>query len=94
MTLVFVKPRTFLIPWTAAIFFPIFATAASSSFSRLPVMYTYAPSLTNCSAVANPIPLAAACDYGNFPLKSVQLLLLLAHDLPVSQTATLDSSTN
>jgi hypothetical protein len=45
------------IPLTAAIFFPIFATAASSCFSRLPVMYTYAPSLTNCSAVVNPIPL-------------------------------------
>jgi hypothetical protein len=43
------------IPLTAAIFFPIFATAALSPFSRLPVMYTCAPSLTTCIAVVNPI---------------------------------------
>ena len=44
-----------------------FATAALSSFSRLPVMYTYAPSLTNCSAVANLIPLLPPVMTAIFP---------------------------
>src|ERR1700682_3723980 len=35
---------------------PIVFTASSSSCWRRPVMKTYAPSLTNSCAVANPIP--------------------------------------
>src|SRR6267154_1706809 len=35
---------------------PIAFTASSSSFWRLPVTKTYAPSLTKSFAVANPIP--------------------------------------
>src|SRR5438128_7660099 len=38
-------------------FLPISFTAAANSFPRRPVMKTYAPSLTNCFAVARPMPL-------------------------------------
>src|SRR5216684_4022831 len=38
-------------------FLPIALTAAASSVSRRPVIKTYAPSFTNCCAVARPMPL-------------------------------------
>src|SRR3984893_4663825 len=43
-------------PCTPETLLPIAFTASSSSFWRRPVMKTYAPSLTNSFAVANPIP--------------------------------------
>src|SRR6202011_332869 len=43
-------------PRTPETLLPIAFTASSSSFWRRPVMKTYAPSLTNSFAAANPIP--------------------------------------
>src|SRR6266404_4040787 len=46
---------------------PICFTAPSSSLWRRPVMNTYAPSATNCRAVASPIPLLPPVTSATFP---------------------------
>jgi len=51
------SPRFDTSPWTPATLLPISLIAAANSRSRRPVMKTYAPSLTNCFAVARPMPL-------------------------------------
>jgi hypothetical protein len=58
-----------------------FRNGSIELFLSLPGDVYVRPSLTNCSAVANPIPLLPPVMTANFPLKSVQLLLLLAHEL-------------
>src|SRR5919106_1415141 len=50
------SPRFDTCPWTPVTLLPISFTARASSESRRPVMKTYAPSLTNCFAVARPMP--------------------------------------
>src|SRR5262249_35198789 len=54
-------------PWTPVTFLPISLTAAANSDSRRPVMYTYAPSLTNRFAVARPMPLLPPVISAIFP---------------------------
>src|SRR3989454_5226859 len=51
------SPRCDTSPCTPVTFLPIAFTAAASSGSRRHVMKTYAPSFTNCFAVARPMPL-------------------------------------
>lgn len=51
------SPRFDTSPRTAVTLFPICFTATANSGSRRPAMKMYAPSLTNCFAVARPIPL-------------------------------------
>src|SRR5437870_363969 len=50
------SPRLDTSPCTPVTFLPISFTAAANSCSRRPVMNTYAPSFTNCFAVARPMP--------------------------------------
>src|SRR4029077_12601004 len=50
------SPRFETSPCTPVTFLPISFTAAANSCSRRPVMKTYAPSFTNCFAVARPMP--------------------------------------
>src|SRR5712672_363488 len=50
------SPRFDTSPCTPVTFLPISFTAAANSCSRRPVMNTYAPSFTNCFAVARPMP--------------------------------------
>src|SRR6267378_3119401 len=54
-------------PCTAVTFRPISLTAAANSGSRRPVMKTCAPSLTNCFAVAKPMPLLPPVMSAVFP---------------------------
>ena len=62
-------------PWTPVTFLPIRSTATSSSRYRRPVMKTWAPSVTNRCAVANPMPLFPPVLWSSqFPL----VVLLLA----------------
>src|SRR5713226_2351851 len=51
------SPRFDTSPCTPVTFLPISFTARANSGSRRPVMKTYAPSSTNCFAVARPMPL-------------------------------------
>src|SRR5262245_13066483 len=61
------SPRFDTSPWTAVTLLPISFTAAANSGLRRPVMKTYAPSCTNCFAVARPMPLLPPVMRALFP---------------------------
>ena len=61
------SPRFDTSPWTPVTLLPISLTAAANSGSRRPVMKTYAPSFTNCFAVARPMPLLPPVMRAIFP---------------------------
>src|SRR3989442_15243560 len=61
------SPRFATSPCTLVTFLPISFTAAANSGSRRPVMKTYAPSFTNCLAVARPMPLLPPVMSASFP---------------------------
>src|SRR6267142_2438565 len=61
------SPRFDTSPWTPVTWPPISLTAAANSGSRRPVMKTYAPSCTNCFAVARPMPLLPPVMRAIFP---------------------------
>src|SRR5215510_11323844 len=61
------SPRFDTSPWTAVTLLPISFTAAANSGLRRPMMKTYAPSCTNCFAVARPMPLLPPVMRALFP---------------------------
>ena len=61
------SPRFDTSPCTPVTFFSISFTARANSGSRRPVMKTYAPSCTNCFAVARPMPLLPPVMSAIFP---------------------------
>ncbi len=61
------SPRFDTSPCTPVTFLPISLTAAANSTSRRPVMKTWAPSFTNCFAVARPMPLLPPVTSALFP---------------------------
>src|SRR5260370_32657571 len=77
------SPRFDTSPRPPVTFRPISATAAANSGSRRPVMKTYAPSFTNCFAVARPMPLFPPVTSATFPSSLPMVVLLgarLRHD--------------
>src|SRR5256885_10790563 len=61
------SPRFDTSPCTPVPFFLTSVTAVANSGSRRPVMKTYAPSFTNCCAVARPMPLLPRVMRAIFP---------------------------
>src|ERR1700716_1277789 len=67
-------------PCTPVTFLPISFTAAANSGSRRPVMKMYAPSFTNCFAVARPMPLLPPVMSASFPSSLPMYVPLVAGD--------------
>src|SRR5947209_20573244 len=85
------SPRFDTSPCTPVTFLPISFTAAANSGSRPPVMKTYAPSFTNCLAVARPMPLLPPVTSAIFPSSLPMVSLLLSFCVRYSRSVPLRS---